>query len=353
MSTLRVAIDLRLAGYRVGGTARYAEELYRALQRRDDVTVRGLRSRRDTVMDANAHRMRTPPHHRFEQRAIAAELLLGRMRPDVYHATDFIAPRLRGISTVATVHDLEFLRHPEYLDEAGLKYYRQLEQSRVWTDAWITPSQWTADDLSVSFDIDPASIFPVPHGLPPTLALRPAVPRHERNPYLLLVGTVEPRKRYGLLLDALARMEQPPRVVLVGQPGWQSDDVLARISKNAYVDWRKDVNDSTLWELYRNAFAVVVPSQSEGFGLAALEAMACGTPVVSSGHGALPEVTGLAALVPETDDPVGWADAVQKVLEDEHLWNELSVFGQRRAREFSWDRAAGSTLQVYQHVSNK
>jgi len=351
VTELKVAIDLRLAGYRSGGIARYATELSAALALRGDVSLLQLRSARDASYGPTVRRLRTPPHHRLERYAIATELLIGRIRPDVYHATDFVAPRIPRVATVATVHDLEFVRHPGYLDEAALRYYRQVGKSRDWTDAWITPSQWTADDLASTFDIDLAKITVIPHGLPVHLSLRQPVPRHDRQQHLLVVGTLEPRKRHSLVLDALDAMDDPPDIMLIGASGWQSDDLERRISRDPRVTWHVSVDDSTLWTAYRNAWAVLVPSLSEGFGFQALEAMAAGTPVVSSGHGALPEVTGLAALIPESDDPAGWAAAIGHIRDDEQLWNELSAFGQRRAREFTWAKAAAATAQVYRQAA--
>jgi glycosyltransferase involved in cell wall biosynthesis len=347
VNKLKVAIDLRLAGYRSGGIARYATELADALALRDDMSLFQLRSARDTLSGPQFRKLRTPPHHRLERYAVAAELLVGRMRPEVYHATDFIAPRIPGTATVATVHDLEFVRHPEYLDDASLRYYRQIERSRDWTNAWITPSRWTAEDLASTYEIDPATITVIPHGLPVHLAHKQPVPRDQREPHLLIVGTIEPRKRHALILDALELIGDPLDIVLIGSIGWQSDDLVSRISRTAGIAWRRAVDDSALWDAYRNAWAVLVPSKSEGFGLQALEAMASGTPVVSSGHGALQEVTGLAALVPDSDDPSGWAAAIERIRKDEHLWNELSVFGQRRARTFTWTQAAEATARVY------
>lgn len=353
MNPLRATIDLRLAGYRTGGIARYGEELARSLARIDDLELIPLRSHRDQTISRNARRLRTPPHHRFERHTIGVELMLNRIKPDVHHAIDFIAPSLPGVPVIATVHDLEFVRHPEYLDSAGREYYGQLAESRSRTAAWITPSQWTADDLCEQFQIDPSKVFVVPHGAPEGIALRPPLARDERSRYLLVVGTIEPRKRLDLLLDALETMDDPPEVRLIGRQGWQADAISARIEHSRNVAWLRDVSDPILMDAYRSAWAVLVPSLSEGFGLTALEAMATGTPVISSGRGALPEVTGQAALEPESDDPAGWADAIERILDDEPLWNELSLFGQRRAKEFDWNRSAKSTLDVYRQVAGR
>ena len=116
---LTITIDLRLAGYRGGGIARYATELARELARVPELRVVPLVSRRD-ITTADGRRLWTPPHHRFEQHTIAGELALRRLRPAVYHATDFIAPRLRGTAIVATVHDLAFVRWPDDLAPEAL-----------------------------------------------------------------------------------------------------------------------------------------------------------------------------------------------------------------------------------------
>ena len=351
MRSPRVAIDLRLAGYRTGGIARYANDLYAALRTLPDLSVKAIRSRTDTTTDDHAVRLRTPPHHRLERYSIAVEAVLSRKRFDVYHVTDFIAPRIPRTAIVATVHDLAFLQRPEDLEQSSLNYYKQISAARRWTDAWITPSQWTANDLSEHFDIDPSAITVIQHGIPLDLQRQPIVPRPDRGDYILAVGTIEPRKRYDLLLDALTLMSERPRLEVAGRPGWNSEATERRLDNTEDVAWRRDADDVSLRDLYRNAYAVVIPSHTEGFGLAALEAMACGTPVISSDQGALPEVTGLAALVPDGDDPHSWAGAIERIQNDEQLWNELSVFGRRRAQEFSWSRAARETADIYHRLA--
>lgn len=351
MTRLRVAIDLRLVGYRPGGIARYASDLYTALGRVPDVSVWAVRSRADTTPDSHARRFRTPPHHRFERYSIATEMVLARERPDVYHATDFIAPRIPGVTRVATVHDLSFMRRPGDLQDDALAYYRQLQQARSWTHSWITPSQWTADELTELFDVDPAAITVIPHGISIDLDREEIVPRAERSGYILAVGTIEPRKRYDLLVDTLKLLPDPPVLEVVGRRGWNSAAIERRLVSTTGINWRRAEKDASLRNLYQNALAVVIPSHTEGFGLVALEAMAAGTPVISSGNGALPEVTGLAAFVPAGDDAASWAAAIRRVQNDEALWNELSAFGRRRAQEFSWSRAARETAEVYRQAT--
>lgn len=351
---LRVAFDMRLAGYRAGGIARYATDLAAALRRQAGIDLVPLRSGRDPVADPAAVRLRTPPHHRLERYAVPVELALRRVRPDVYHAVDLVAPALPRVPVVATVYDLAFLRWPDDLTADALAYYRQLARSRHRTREWIVPSAWTAADLVERYGADPARVTVIPLGLTPGMGDAPPAPREARGDYVLAVGTVEPRKRYDLLLDALDLVDPSVRLVVAGHAGWRSDDVQSRLRDGAAsgrVDWRVGPTDAEVGRLYREALAVVLPSRVEGFGLAALEGMASGTPVISSGGGALPEVTGDAALEVIDGGPAEWALAIERVVSDNALWRSLSSAGVARAQQFDWDAAAAATAAVYRRAA--
>jgi glycosyltransferase involved in cell wall biosynthesis len=176
------------------------------------------------------------------------------------------------------------------------------------------------------------------------------VPRAGRGDYVLAVGTVEPRKRYDLLLDALQERGALPRLVIAGSSGWNSGLLEGRLRSAVGVEWVATADDDALRRLYREAIALVVQSRAEGFGLPALEAMAVGTPVVSSGGGALPEVTGDAALPVAEPTGEAWAAAIARISGEDALWERLSAAGRARAREFSWDAAARATAQVYRSL---
>ncbi|MEI2618241.1 MAG: glycosyltransferase family 1 protein [Thermomicrobiales bacterium] len=350
---LRVAFDMRLAGYRAGGIARYSTDLAAALRRQPDIDLVPLRAVRDPAVDPSSARFRTPPHHRLERYAVPVELMLRRVRPDIYHAVDLIAPILPGVPAVATVYDLAFLRWPEDLAADALAYYRQLGRSARWTREWIVPSAWTAADLVERYAIDPARVTVIPLGVTMGIDDQPALPRSSRGDYVLAVGTVEPRKRYDLLLDALHLVDPTIRLVVAGHPGWRSDDTQTRLqaaTASGRVEWLVGPSDADVWRLYREAIAVVLPSRVEGFGLAALEGMAVGTPVISSGGGALPEVTGAVAIEVIDGDPGEWAAAIERVAGDAELWRSLSAGGVTRAKQFDWDDAAARTVAVYQRA---
>lgn len=350
-----VTVDLRLASYRGGGIARYGTQLYDALQHEPNIALSALLARSDTSARQRGVRVWTPPHHRLERYSLPAEITVRRAVPRVFHAIDFIAPRLSRASVVATVHDLAFRHWPSDLAPDALHYYQQLERSSRWTDAWITPSAWTADELAQMYSIERERIHVVPHG--DSLGLIGTAPLllAERGRFILAVSTVEPRKCYDLLLDAwaLARARDDVELVVVGRPGWQSTATQARLSRTERVRWLQNVDDTLLRTLYREALAVVIPSRAEGFGLAALEAMASGTPVLSSGGGALPEVTGTDALTVAASSAEAWSEAIDLIVADRDIWERLSRAGIRRASAFSWQRSAAASAAIYLTLSAK
>ncbi|MFW6074278.1 MAG: glycosyltransferase family 4 protein [Chloroflexota bacterium] len=347
MNEIRVAIDLRLAAYRAGGIARYGVELSRGLRQIPGVTPLEARSRKDRIAPPGSLKLWTPPHHHLERVALGGEMLFRRRRWDVYHAPDFIVPHLHGAPAVATVHDLNFLDAPDHLTAESRWYYRQLFTSIDDTDLLIVPSEWTASRLSRSAGIDRDDIVVVPHGVPSFLAGLTPTPRSSRSNFLLAVGTIEPRKNYDLLLDALADSDFHRELIIVGGVGWEAEETRRRIESTPNVTWLRQADDRLLRHLYRDAIAVLVPSFDEGFGFSALEGMAAGTPVISSGRGALPEVTGGGALTVASSNPHDWSDAIERVVSDSAEWSRLSGAGIDRSRAFTWKAAAESTLSAY------
>jgi glycosyltransferase involved in cell wall biosynthesis len=175
--------------------------------------------------------------------------------------------------------------------------------------------------------------------------------------YLLFVGTLEPRKNlvgllsaYRLLVD---RGETEVPLVVVGGRGWLYEDIFAQVQELELSDrvrFLHNVPDADLPALYNGAVLLAAPSFYEGFGLPSLEAMACGTPVVVSDRGSLPEVVGEAGVQVNPDDPEAIAAGLSKVLSDPDRRRRLAEAGLARAARFSWERAARETLEVYRRV---
>ena len=348
---LHIGFDQRLGAYRSGGISRYAVELGNALDRIPELGITRLRHASDASRQPGDLALRTPAHHRFEPLMIGAELRLRRQSFDVYHATDFVAPRLMQCPIVVTIHDLAFLRWPDQLSRDALAYYRNVEKQSRRVAHWITPSEWTRSELISLVGIPEADITVIPHGVSSFVTRGDILPRETREPYLLAVGTIEPRKRYDLLLDAYERLKPRPKLIVAGSPGWNTQPLQDRLRGTDGVTWLENASDTQVNDLLSRALALVIPSLAEGFGLGALEALARGTPVISSGLGALSEVTGSAAHIPDRDVPAAWAGAIESVIHDESRWRELSLRGASRAKKFSWSDAAQRTSQVYRSVA--
>jgi glycosyltransferase involved in cell wall biosynthesis len=364
---MRIGIDARLADYTIGGIARYTVQLIRALWALAPAhELLAIRSRHPKVappaIPAHAEiPVRTPPHHRLERHALSWELRSAGL--NVLHTPDFVPPRPRDWARVITVHDLAFLRFPWTVTGASRRYYGGIHRAVREADAVIAVSHATARDLVELVDAAPEKTHVIHEGVEAELA--PMDPDEARRAvsarfgiagrYALFVGTLEPRKNVPTLLHAFDQLRHdfPVRLVLAGARGWLSEDVFRTLHDLALtdgVDFLGPVPPEELRPLYCGAEVLVLPSLYEGFGLPPLEAMACGTPVVVSSAGALPEVVGDAGVVVNPEDPDELAEALGWVLGNPAFQAELARRGLRRAAEFSWERAARETLAIYERV---
>jgi len=176
------------------------------------------------------------------------------------------------------------------------------------------------------------------------------------KPYILNVGTLEPRKNLAGLLKAFARARSkglPHSLVVVGANGWGNSPVAGLVNElriKEHVHFTGFVDDQTLPRLYGGADFFVYPSLYEGFGLPVLEAMACGTPVITSNVSSMPEVAGEAALLVDPCSTAEISDAMLRLAGDEELQSQMRAKGIERAGHFSWERTAEQTWQIYQEV---
>jgi glycosyltransferase involved in cell wall biosynthesis len=247
---------------------------------------------------------------------------------------------------VVTIHDLAFVSHPDCFPRRGRAFHRRgLELARKEAVAIVVPSRFTASEL-VAAGFDPGRIHVVAHGMDPPPEPPPSLPANGGNPYLLFVGTLEPRKGLSVLLDAFALLhrERPGlRLAVVGPRGWGAVPDLDRPGVLALGR----VDEANLDALYRQAALLVLPSRSEGFGLNVLEAMARGCPVVASDAGALPEVIGEAGVLVAPGEPETLAEACAALLDDAERRAALGDAGRRRARTFTWEACVEGHLRAY------
>ncbi|MCS6927334.1 MAG: glycosyltransferase family 4 protein [Candidatus Binatia bacterium] len=294
------------------------------------------------------------------------EWLLGRV--DVVHSVSFSAPRLRSAHKrlVVTIHDLSFLTRPECHTQENIAHAVSGTRAAVaWADALIAISQHTRQDLIERVGAPPDRVV-VTYLAPNPLCRRetdPAVLSSLRQRYrlpgafILFVGSLEPRKNVARLLAAYAQLKATLRrdvhLVIAGGRGWLNDNIRPTVHDLGVaeqVHFLGYVPETDLPGLYSLAAVFAYPSLYEGFGLPVLEAMQCGTPVLTSNVSALPEVAGEAALLVTPTDVDDIAVGLARLLEDAALRAELSARGVARARLFSWERCAQETLAVYRQV---
>lgn len=273
-------------------------------------------------------------------------LHLRRGRAGVLHAPGYVAPLIAPRPVILTVYDLVALRFPQWAATANAWHYRCLLPASVRRAAVVvTPSNTVRDDIRERFGLPAESVNVIAPAVNPLFANEPteteieAVTRRFQLPsdYLLYVGNIEPKKNTGGLLEAYARLRRRqagvPPLLIVGALAWKSGDIAGRMREldlEQAVVFTGPVSDVELRVIYRRAVLLVMPSFYEGFGLPPLEAMACGTPVVSSSGGALPETVGEAALVVEPDVP-GLEQGLACMLSDGPLRERLRARGRVHA----------------------
>lgn len=285
---------------------------------------------------------------------------------DLFHFPDFALPPVRRGATVVTVHDLSFMLVPECADQRLRAHLERVVPLSVReADFVCADSENTRNELTTLLDVAPERTAVVYGGVDQRFhpVTDPAVLEATRQkygltfPFIFYMGTIEPRKNLGRLLQAYTRLRQkyrsPHRLVIAGGLGWLYQEVLRDIDQLAAeqkVVFLGRVPDDDLPVLYSLCDLFVFPSLYEGFGLPPLEAMACGKPVVCSSSSSLPEVVGDAGVFVSPYDVDGLAEALGQLLEDPDRRKWLGERGIERARRFTWEDAARQTLDIYRRL---
>lgn len=276
------------------------------------------------------------------------------------HLNIAVAPP--GVPSVMTIHDLSFVHYPEFV----------LPRRRVWhwlqgygaqarsAAAVVTDAAFTARDVVRTLKIDSRRVFVIYPGLSEYFSEESCPGEYMREPLLLSVGTFEPRKNHEALLAAFRILKEraefrKAKLCFVGAPGWKYARirrVAALLGVASDVIWRVSVSREELRAMYRRACVFAYPSWFEGFGFPLLEAMACGTPVVTSDRASIPEVVGDAALMVDPWNADALAEAIARVWHDGPERKERIARGCRRAREFRWDLAAENLVRVFERVTS-
>ena len=357
---LPIALDHRPALLSCSGIGRATRELARALAERPDLDVHlfGHSFARCAVPgvvppNATLHRLPIPGRSLpfFAKFGLGADRLAGRV--PVFHWLDYVQPPVSRAKCVLTVHDLAFVRDPTWHGADAAVLRERTAQAIGRAAALIVPSHATAADLR-AFAPDAPRAHVVPFGGDHVVRVPRADPWRGR-PFVLCVGTVEPRKNHLTLLRAWARLREPrPLLVVVGRAGWECETIVAELraaARTGAVEWRDDADDDEAMALLQNARALVYPSLWEGFGFPPLEAMRLGVPVVANDIAPLRELCDDAALLVDATDPATLAAAIDRVLADDAERTRLSDAGRARAACFSWRAAAAAHAAIYHEVA--
>jgi glycosyltransferase involved in cell wall biosynthesis len=292
---------------------------------------------------------------------VPIELWLGPL--DVFHSPDFVLPPVLHGRTVLTVHDLSFLRVPECAHPILRQYLEKVVPRSVRrADLVLADSACTRDDVIELLHVPAERVRVVYAGVDPRLErvtdeahLAQVRERYGLNrPFVLCLSTLEPRKNYVGLVRAFAllvqRLKLPHKLAIVGGRGWLYEPIFAEVREQHLeerVMFLGHAADDDLPAILSAADCLCYPSFYEGFGIPVLEAMACGTAVVTTSASSLPEVAGQAAVYVDPHDVESIADGLQRVLTDAELRARLQAMGPEQSRRFTWERAGRTLLEAY------
>ena len=374
-----IGIDYTPAYEQGGGIGRYVRELVSSLADLDHETDYRL-----FVMGAGQWQMPPLPGANFQWRPstvtplwfarawhrarlpLPVERWVGKV--DLFHAMDFVLPPThRATKTLVTVHDLSFVRVPDSASPSLKAYLDQVVPRSVRrADHVLADSQATKDDLVALYNVAPEKVTVLLSGVNPRFDPSPVTAEQRQAlrerygigdwPFIVAVGTVQPRKNYERLIWALHKL--PPelaktRLVIAGGKGWLDAPIYRTVRElkiEGRVVFTGFLEDDLLPALYKTSRGLAFPSVYEGFGLPILEAMACGVPVMTSNVSSMVEVAGAATLLvnPLSVDEI--RDALVTLLTDEPRRAELIEAGFAQASQFTWPRAAAELHGIYQRL---
>jgi glycosyltransferase involved in cell wall biosynthesis len=359
-----------------GALGRYVDGLIAALHRADaDLAVACQRSdeERYSTLAPKARVVAGPPAITHRSARLAWEqtglpLIANQVGADVIHAPYYSTPLRPGVPVVVTIHDVTYFAEPELHNPVKATYIKSATRTSVRRAArLIVPSKATRDEMVRLLNADPTRIDVAYHGVDHTIFHPPGEDERRRvsdrlglhgHPYIAFLGTLEPRKNVPNLIRGWVRavggLNDVPALVLAGGGGWDDDVDAAladvphqlRVLRPGYLRW------SSLPGFFGGALVVALPSRGEGFGLPVLEAMSCGSTVLTTYRSSLPEVGGDAVAYTEPD-PESIGTALSGLIEDADRRRTLADAAAARAAEFTWTASAEAHLASYQRATEQ
>ncbi len=372
---MRIAIDAHSVGTALGGNESYATNLIEALAEVDNSNLYTLYVTRRAAVERFSNRWpnftvrTTLPHTPLIRIPITLSAELRRNRVDVLHV-QFTAPPAAPCPVVVSIHDLSFEHLPQTFKRRSRMQLRMtVRRSARLASQVIALSNHARNDIIATYKVDPDKVTAIPLAAPAHFA--PVTDDNELQrvkqtyridaPYILCVGSIQPRKNLTRLLHAYALLLRNgpegklPKLVVAGKYAWLFEETIGTIERlglSGSVIMTGYVPDTDLPALYSGALCFVYPSYFEGFGLPPLEAMKCGTPVIVGNRTSIPEVVGDAAILANPFDVADIASAIGRVIRDDSLRATLRAKGIERAKQFDWHQTARKTLEVYKKAAN-
>ncbi|HFE65934.1 MAG TPA: glycosyltransferase family 1 protein [Chloroflexi bacterium] len=378
---MRIGIDVTAAVTQGGGIGRYTRELIHALAAVDEANeYRFFSAKRPSTSPVpnplpiapNIQTCPAPLDERWLYRLwyrlrlpLPVQWATGKL--DLFHSPDFVLPPVSGgVPTLLTVHDISFVHYPDVYPPKLVSYLNKVVPWSIARASHVlADSQATKQDLTAVWQVAPEKITVLYSGVherfqPVTDAETLTAVRQKYQigdqPYILSVGTIQPRKNYQMLIRAFQPVaaQYPHNLIISGGKGWLYEEMMAEVERqglNGRVRFIGFVDDADLPALYSDADLFVFPSLYEGFGLPLLEAMACGAPVISSDASSLPEVAGDTAVLLPSHNQTAWTNAIFDLLAHPDKRTALVAGGFRQARQFTWQTAAQTLLEIYQKLA--
>lgn len=360
---MKIGVDAHVLSGKFQGSRTYLANLYKAILPRDTNNEYFFFGHWDgaSPFGTDVNYVEYPSHSRLKRLLYQTPPLVRKYGIELFHST-YISPLYLPCKSLLTVHDILFETHPQFFNRSEVIRNKLLVRRSVRHAAQIhTVSEYSRQSLSTLYRIPEQRIKVVANGVDQSIyspkgkdaAIERVAKQFNVRDYILCVGRLEPRKNHSGLIKAYIHLKQSNvgigPLVIVGQRDFSYDTIFEMLRENGLEDSVRvleSVSDQLLPDLYRAARVFVYPSFAEGFGIPPLEAMACGTPVVTSNTTALGEVVGNAGLTVNPFKHEEIADAISAILFDPALASNLVTEGLRQAQRWSWDNAACSYLDA-------
>ena len=378
-TVMNIMVDATPMNNLVTGVTRYTRNLYREIESMTDVTVsyytrkgllEGMPRAPDSQrwMSAISGVWRLPDSIVFFLRTLfwlkfehGLRKQIKKSNFSVCHETGFVPPAVRDIPVIYTLCDLSLIRFPETHPRERVWFFNFFFKRRLsFADHIIAISEYVRKEILREFRLDEDQVTTIPLAADPCFYPRRPEEiasllksRNWPETYLLFVGSLEPRKNLPFLVKALQELKHRIPLIVAGWEGWGDKAWMEEIKKSGLEDlviFAGYLDDESIARLYSGARVLVYPSLYEGFGLPILEAMACGCPVVCSNRSSLPEVAGDGAILVNPCHVEELAEAIDRIVGDDALRDDLIQKGFARLSLFNWQQSAKDTIKVFQKV---